>query len=221
MSVTCSGHLWPSPATSWSHTSWAGSCQEWEEPVRKEKVWNCHRSHKSIQNTLNAASRLTTAELVLPFSQGESQQPQPCWPPLTALAFVPTQQHKLVAPHFWDSCSWNSCSTRLQHRPQQPWGWYCNRFPGKNGYILQSFLLQNCAKCKVPPYLMGYKQVSTLILKWPLLKKISKCPRDAAQYSVKSPSWKASKLVFWFFSCNIALVCSCITDLDLSCRKQI
>lgn len=115
-----------------------------------------------IQSTLNAAWRLNAADWCC-LSLEESQQPQPCWPPLIALPFVPTQQHKLVAPQpCRDSCSCNSCSTGLQHRSQQHWGWYCNRFPGGNGTHPPAL-----PPAKLLPYIMGYKQVSTLIQKAP------------------------------------------------------
>lgn len=178
-----------------------------------------------IQNTLNAAWRLNTAELVLPFTGREPAAP----------ALLTTFHCSCLRAHTAAQANGPTALPRqlqlkfLQHRPQKHWSRNCNRFPRRNG--THPSVSPSCKTGKrVLPYLMRYKQVCTLIQKapWyssdPCLKKISKCPiiRWEIQHSIllRAHLEKLVNCFFWFFPRNVTLVYGCHTDLDLSCRKQ-
>lgn len=181
-----------------------------------------------IQNTLNSAWRLNAAELVLPLTGREPATPallttfncscfhahttaQASGPtPLSAAAEIPAAQ----------VCSTDTNSTGAG---------VATGSLGEMGHMLQSFLLQNWNKSASLPFGVQIRKhsnsKSTLILKWSLLKKTSRCSiiRWEMQHSIllRAHLEKLVHCFFCFFPWNITLVCGCPTNLDLNHRKQI
>ena len=174
-------------ATSWSHSSWAGSCEGWEELARKERCVTATGTTKASQSEYFKCSlkiKCSWTNAVFHQKKGSNTRSADHPPSLFSFPPRPIQQHGEVP----------TPSSTGPGSPQEL------------GHILQPSLPQNCNKSVALPHWVQMSKhpnsKSTLTLEWCLLKKIKQLTchkvRDKAQYSVKSLYLKARTFIFFF-----------------------